>query len=218
MGPYDPTADAAPLQSSHQAEVILFRVSLRSHANDPPSKIFCVRCPAAVLSRRPLSAQRGSDPLSKTVAAHSAGPVRPFLFRGAFARSRISLSRDPLPACARDPLIEDRVRPSQPASSLSKLAAARHGQGSSFRRRRNLTCRITARAILFRRSPPHLRQHDAGDHLAMIPLRHAPETLRSRPLPFEDSASCRLDITFRARLSTFTLVLASPRPSMVAHT
>lgn len=83
----------------------------------------------------------------------------------------------------------------------------------SVRRRRNSTCRITARTILFRRSPPYLRQHDAGDHLAMIPLRHAPETLRSQLLPLEVAASCRLSITFRARLSTITLVLASPRSS-----
>src|SRR5262245_5736033 len=47
----------------------------------------------------------------------------------------------------------------------------------------------------------------------MIPLRHAPETLRSHLLPIEDAASCRLGITFRARLSTSTLVLASPRSS-----
>ena len=48
----------------------------------------------------------------------------------------------------------------------------------------------------------------------MIPLRHAPDTLRSQLLPFEVTASCRLGITFRARLSTLTLVLAPPRSSM----
>jgi hypothetical protein len=137
------------------------------------------------------------------------------LFRGSRARSRFSLARDPLPACACDPLIEDRQTPVA-AGELSFKARLCSSRSVILRpRTKEFDCRITARTILFRRSPPYLRQHDAGDHLAMIPLRHAPDTLRSHLLPFEDAALCRLGITFRARLSTLTLVLASPRSSKV---
>lgn len=80
-----------------------------------------------------------------------------------------------------------RVRPSQRSSSLSKLAAAHHGQRSFSSLEEGIICRIAARTILFRRSPPHLRQHDSSDHLAMILFSHAPESLRSRS-SFDDRA------------------------------
>jgi len=40
------------------------------------------------------------------------------------------------------------------------------------------------------------------------PVRHAPGSTTFAASSFDDAPSCRLDITFRARLSTLTLVLA----------
>lgn len=182
----------------------VFRRSFRTktattfRSSPPAAATNTFRCP-------PLP--RDFDPLAKTVIAHRGFVLfrRPspltwedqltaaFPFRGPPPR---------LPACGHDPLTEDRFRPFTAASSVSKLAATRHSQRSSGGRNR---CRITAPAILFRRSPPHLRQHDVSNHLAMILdatprnhfARHHLSTMRRRAasasrsvLVFRRSRSC----------------------------